>query len=98
MASLFCNTRQMELSDALGNIGELKNVIKNTLSENGYVDVIDTESEVAGNLDGMRLSVLHLFIGGRSFYEQVMAAGDDSDATLGAVNDIAGKIRDLHFL
>jgi hypothetical protein len=98
MAFLFCNTRKMELSEALGSVGELKNVIANELKESGFTDVIDNEAEVAGNRNGMRLSVLHLFIGNRSFYQQVMAAGTDHDPTLGLVNEIVGKIQALRFL
>ncbi|MFC5144392.1 hypothetical protein [Streptomyces aureoversilis] len=41
---------------------------------------------------------LHLFIGDRSFHQQVMAAGDNGDATLGLVDEVKGKIRSLHFL
>jgi hypothetical protein len=98
MAALFCNTRDMELSEALGSVGELKNVIANELVSSGFTDVVNTQGEVAGNKNGMRLSVLHLFIGGRRFYQQVMAAGDNSGVTLQTVNDVVGKIRSLHFL
>jgi len=55
-------------------------------------DVITNDAEVAGNRANMRLSVLHLPISGRSFYEQVMAAGDDHDATLALVNEIVADI------
>ena len=98
MASLFCNTRQMVLSEALGSIGELKNVIANELTKSGFTDVINDQAEVAGNRNGMRLSVLHLLIGNRNFYQQVMAAGDDGNATLGLVNEVVVKIQNLHFL
>jgi hypothetical protein len=60
MAALFCNTRDMELSEALGSVGELKNVIANELRSSGFTDVVNTQGEVAGNKNGMRLSVLHL--------------------------------------
>lgn len=98
MASLFCNTRQMVLSEALQGIGELKNVIANELRKSGFTDVVNTQGEVAGNRGGVRLSVLHLFIGGRNFFELVMAGGDTHDATLGAVNEVVNKIHSLHFL
>jgi hypothetical protein len=98
MAFLFCNTRDMELSEALGNVGELKGVIANELRNSGFSDVINNQAEVAGNKNGMRLSVLHLHIAGRRFYQQVMAAGDNGGATQGAVNDVVNKIRSLHFL
>jgi hypothetical protein len=39
-----------------------------------------------------QLSILHLPISGRRFYEQVMAAGDDRDATHALVNEIVAAI------
>lgn len=98
MAFLFCNTRRMDLSPALANVGELKNVIANELQKRGFTDVINNQSEVAGNRNGVRLSVLHLFIGGKSFFEQVMAGGDTHDGTLGSVNEVVKDIQHLHFL
>lgn len=97
MAVLFCNTRRMTLSEALGSAGELKGIIANQMVEDGFADVVNNQSEVAGNRNGMRLSVLHLFIGGRDFFQQVMAAGDSAEATLGLVNDRRAKIEALHF-
>lgn len=97
MAALFCNTRRMVLSEELSNAAELKGIIANEMEQGGFTDVINNESEVAGNRNGIRLSVLHLFIGGRSFFQQVMAAGDDADATLGLVNDMRSTIESLHF-
>jgi hypothetical protein len=40
----------------------------------------------------MRLSILHLHIGGRSFYQQVMAAGTDGPATKSLVDEIVRNI------
>jgi hypothetical protein len=88
----------MDLAEPLGSVGELKNVIANELRTEGFADVINDSNEVAGNLNGMRLSVLHLFVGGRTFYQQVMAAGDDTNATQNLVNGVTGKIGSLHFL
>jgi hypothetical protein len=98
MAALFCNTRQMVLSDAAQDIGELKTSIAALLREGGFVDVVNTSGEVAGNRGDVRLSVLHLFIGGRSFYELVMAGGEAGDPTLGAVNEVVNKIQNIKFL
>ena len=98
MASLFCNTRQMVLSEALQDVGELKASIAGLLRESGFTDVVNTPGEVAGNRGSVHLSVLHLFIGGRSFFELVMAGGDGGDVTLGAVNEVVNKIKNLHFL
>jgi hypothetical protein len=98
MAALFCNTRRMELSEALGGVGELKGVIAAELQKSGFTEVVDTEGEVAGNRHGVRLSVLHLHIGDRSFFQQVMAAGDDVNTTLTAVNEVVAKVKGLKFL
>jgi len=100
MAALFFNFRSMELSPALANIGELKNVIANSvLKASGFTDVVDAQSEVAGNRSGgVRLSVVHLHIGGASFWQIVMAAGDGGDVTLQAVNEVVDKIKKLKFL
>ncbi|MER5473768.1 hypothetical protein ABZX90_09400 [Streptomyces sp. NPDC002935] len=98
MAALQISTRQMELSEALANVGELKNVIANLLKENGFTDVVNTQGEVAGNKGDIRLSVLHLHVANQSFYQQVIAAGDNSNVTRGVVDDIMTKIKNLHFL
>ncbi|WIM92769.1 hypothetical protein ACTOB_004724 [Actinoplanes oblitus] len=99
MAALFFNTREFDLSDALGSIGELKNVIANELRQAGFSDVVTNQFEVAGNHSGgIRLSVAHLPVGGRRFWQVVMAGGDGGDLTLRTVNDIANRIQHLHFL
>jgi hypothetical protein len=59
---------------------------------------VNTPGEVAGNRGDVRLSVLHLFIGGRSFFELVMAGGEAGDVTLGAVNDVVKGIQNIHTL
>jgi hypothetical protein len=98
MAALFANSQSKELNPALGSVAELKNVIANELTKNGFTDVIDNQSEVAGNRSGVRLSVLHLPIDGRRFWQVVMAGGDTTDATLGAVNQVVDIIQKLKFL
>jgi hypothetical protein len=98
MASLFANSQRKELNPALGSVGELKNVIANELRRNGFTDVIDNQAEVAGNRSGVRLSVLHLPIDGRTFWQVVMAGGDTGDVTLGAVNQVVDIIQKLNFL
>jgi hypothetical protein len=99
MAALFANTRRMDLSEALGSVGELKGVIANELQQSGFTDVVNTQGEVAGNRGGgVRLSVLHLPIAGRSFWQIVMAGGDAADVTQGAVNEVVNRIQHLHFL
>ena len=97
MAVLFANTRQIDLSEALGSVGELKGVIANELRQAGFTDVVNTQAEVAGNRSGgVRLSVLHLPIVGRSFWQIVMAGGDTADITQGAVNEVVNRIQHLH--
>lgn len=98
MAFLFANSKRMELSSALGSIGELKNIIANELKTHGFTGVIDDQAEVAGNRDGVRLSVLYLSIEGRTFWQVVMAGGDTHDGTLGSVNQVVSIIQNLHFL
>jgi hypothetical protein len=88
----------MVLSEALQDIGELKTSIAGLLGGSGFTDVVNTSGEVAGNRGDVRLSVLHLFIGGRSFFELVMAGGETGDVTLGAVNEVVNKIQNLKFL
>ncbi len=92
MVALFCNTRRMELDPHLGGIGEHKANIVPVLTNSQFTNVINNEGEVAGNRAGMRLSILHLHIGGRSYYQQVMAAGSDGPATQALVDEIVGNI------
>jgi hypothetical protein len=82
----------MELSPLTPSVGDLKANIAAVLLQSAFTDVINNEAEVAGNRANMRLSVLHLPISGRTFYQQVMAAGDDRDATLALVNEIVADI------
>jgi hypothetical protein len=98
MAALFCNSRRMELSAALTNVGELKGVIADMLKKDGFTDVVNTRSEVAGNRSGLRLSVLHLHISDRSFWQLVMAGGDTGNVTKSAVDEVMAKIKKLKFL
>ena len=98
MAALFANSSRMDLNEALGSIGELKGVIANALRGKGFTDVVDTQLEVAGNRSGVRVSVLHLSIGGRSFWQVVMAGGDAADVTQRTVNEVVQTINNLHFL
>lgn len=100
MAALFFNDRRMDLPESVGSIGEWKGIIANELQRAGFTDVVNTQSEVAGNRNpgGVRASVVHLFIGGRSFFEMVMAAGDTVDAAQRSINDVVTRIRNIHTL
>jgi hypothetical protein len=98
VAALFANSQRRELNPALGSVGELKNVIADQLKKHAFTDVIDNQSEVAGNRNGVRLSVLHLPIQGRTFWEVVMAGGDNGNVTLESVNEVVSIIQNLKFL
>jgi hypothetical protein len=98
VGALFANTRQMDLPETMDAISQLKVVIANELRLAGLTDVVNTPGEVAGNRAGVRLSVLHLPIAGRSFWQIVMAGGDAVDPTRQAVDDVVQRIRNLHFL
>ena len=73
-------------------IGEHKANIAQVLIQSAFTNVINNDAEVAGNRANMRLSILHLPISGRRFYEQVMAAGDNRNATQALVNEIVAAI------
>jgi hypothetical protein len=97
MAFLFFNTRSMGLSLALANVGELKGVIANTLKQDGFTDVVNTPTEVAGNRGGVRVSIQHLHIVDRNFWQVFVAAGD-TNATLPTLNEVVNKVENLKFL
>ena len=92
MPALFCHTRRMELDADTPGIADLKANIAAVLVKSQFTSVINNEAEVAGNRANMRLSVLHLPISGRHFYQQVMAAGDNPEATQALVNEIVADI------
>ncbi|MFL6137887.1 MAG: hypothetical protein ACJ74O_08825 [Frankiaceae bacterium] len=100
MAALAFRFERFDLSDALGSVGELKNVIARSVFEGrGFTDVADTEFEVAGNRANERVSVLHLSTGGRNFYRVVMGVSDGGfDQANAAVNEISDAIDQLTFL
>ena len=97
MAFLFFNFRSMSLSEALANVGELKGVVANTLKQSGFTDVVNTQSEVAGNKNGVRVSSLHLHKVDRQFW-QVFMAGGDTAATKQTLDDVVNKVEHLAFL
>jgi hypothetical protein len=100
MAGLFLRTERRELNDALGSVGELKNVIAHSVFEaRGFTDVANTESEVAGNRPGIRVSVIYLFIGDRNFWRVVSCVADAGFPTAQAAGDeVANAIDQLAFL
>jgi hypothetical protein len=97
-AALFWNSRNMELSSALANVGELKGVIANTLSGIGFSSVVNTPSEVAGDRNGVRVSIAHLHIAGTQYWQVFMAAGDAANVTQATLNEVVNKVEHLKFL
>jgi hypothetical protein len=98
MTALFADSHSMQLSDALTNIGELKNSIADMMHRINFSDVVHTQGEVAGNRSGVRVSVLYLHIADRGFWQVAMAAGDTENGTRGALNDVLKGIKNVHFL
>jgi hypothetical protein len=95
MAALFCETRRIELHvPPLQNIDDWRTEIAGRLNHLGFQGVVHTPKEVAGFRGDVRLSVLHLPIGGLDFFELVMAGGEAGDVTQGAVNDVVNAIKD----
>jgi hypothetical protein len=87
----------MDIGEGI-NIGDFKSAIASEMPKHGFTGVIHTAGEVAGNRNDVRFSVLHLFIGDRSFYQVAMASGDTFDNARRAVDDMLKVIGDLHFL
>jgi hypothetical protein len=100
MAALFLRSEQRQLSQALGSIGELKNVILHSVFEQrGFTDAVNTPGEVAGNRQGCRVSVLYLPIAGRNFWRVVACVSDtDFNKAKGAGDEVAVAIDQLKFL
>ncbi|MBA2521291.1 MAG: hypothetical protein H0V24_16665 [Chloroflexia bacterium] len=100
MAGLAFRTERRELNPALGNIGELKNVIfHSVLRERGFTDVVNTPSEVAGNRNGCRVAILHLHIADRDFWRVAMCMCDGGfDPARATVDEVSDAINELAFL
>lgn len=96
--ALFFKYRDITLSEALANIGELKTVIADALRKKGFTDVVTTSSEVAGNRSGVRVSILHLLIGGSRFWQVIMAGGNVGETTQRTVDEVLSMIKKLKFL
>lgn len=100
MAGLAIRFTRIELNPALEHVGVLKNVIEHSVFRaRGFTDVIETESEVAGNRPGVRVSVLHLHTGGRSFWRVVIGVADGGfNPAKQAVDEVFDAINALKFL
>jgi threonine aldolase len=87
-----------EVREVDRSIGELKNVIAHSVLEaNRFTNVVNTPSEVAGNRNGCRVSILHLHIAGTRFWQVVMCSCDSFDKAKAAVDEVANAIRNLKF-
>ena len=65
----------------------------------GFTDVASTQSEVAGNRPGVRVSVIYLFVGDRSFWRVVSCVADAGFPPAQAAGDeVANAIDQLAFL
>ncbi|WP_344021293.1 hypothetical protein [Streptomyces luteireticuli] len=87
-------TRQIELAEIFADIEQLKNNVHIVLDNLGFQNVVSND-EVAGDLADIRLSVVHLPISDRTFYQQVIAAGDSHDGTVNTVNAVLNQIASL---
>jgi hypothetical protein len=94
LAALFCHSHRIELHvPPLRNIEDWKAEIATNLKHLGFQNVVNTPTEVAGDRGDVRLSVLHLLIGGLSFFELVMAGGEAGDVVTQAVNEVVNAIK-----
>lgn len=100
MAGLAFRSDRRDLSPALGSVGELKNVIAHSVLEaRHFTDVVDSESEVAGNRGGCRVSILYLHIADRGFWRVVMCVCDGGfDQAVATATEVASAIDQLAFL
>ncbi|MEU4477851.1 hypothetical protein AB0F68_07265 [Micromonospora sp. NPDC023966] len=99
MAGLAFRSDRRELNPALGSIGELKNVIfHSVLGERGFTNLVNTESEVAGDRPGVRVSIIHLHIGDRQFWRVIMGVSDAGfDQANASVTEVSEAIDQLKF-
>jgi hypothetical protein len=83
----------MELDPHTTDISAWKaGIVQHILQTGHFTDIVNNDAEVAANRGTTRLSILHLPIAGRSFYEQVMAAGDDFDTTRALVEEVVDNL------
>ncbi len=81
MAELWWSATGYEVSPAVGNIGEVKEVIGNALTQNGYQGVA-----VAGDVHGFKpgidffAAVMFLPISGENYWQVVAVGGDGTSA------------------
>ena len=98
MASLWWNSEIRDVSVALSGIGELKSVISNALNGKGFSDVHVNNLEVAGEKNGVWISIGHFHIADRQFWEIVMGSGNTVEQTKGVVDEVVTLLKGLRFL
>ncbi|WP_189297895.1 transposase [Streptomyces albospinus] len=87
----------MEFKDVFGSIDFLKNDVKIELDNDNFQNTVIIDSEVAGDKGDIRLSVEYLPLAGKSFYQQVMAAGDTLEGTQVTLDDVLDRLNRLAF-
>ena len=96
--ALWWNASPMELSEAVADIGEWKEGLANSLTQNGFTQVRNTAQEVAGGIDNCWVSIAYLFNSGRSFWQVVMTAGDPGTTAEAVTNNVLGIISNIKVL
>lgn len=75
MAFLWWHSERRNFRDEAG-VDELKFVIANLLTQNGFSNVRHSDLEIAGGKDGAWVSIAHFQIADRQYWEVTMTAGD----------------------
>jgi len=97
MAALFWNSDRRDLTESTGSIGALRIVIENAIKGIGFAEVRRSDLDVSGGKNGVFVSIAHFPIGGRSFFEVVMASGDAEAVTRSTRDEVVTKLRNLTF-
>ena len=98
MAALWWHSEVRVVSEALAGIGELKFVVSHSLRDKGFSDVRINDLEVAGGKSGCWMSLAHLHIADRRYWEVVMCSGDTAQASKATVDEVVAMLRALRFL
>jgi hypothetical protein len=99
-ASLWWNSEIRHLSVATANIGELKRVISHELRRMGFLNVGISKLDVSGGKDDCTVSIAHLHIADRRFWEVVMCScnAGTGEKAKHIVNEVVAMLRRLRFL
>ena len=97
MAALYWHS-EVRLLDPSTQIHNLMSCNEHDLRQNwGFSDVRRSELDVTGVKNSVFVSIAHHPIDGPSFWEVVMASGDNFDVTKKTVGKVADKLRRLVF-